>query len=123
MSSYKGCFLTTNPSVNGFIFSEKVLEKILKDQPTLPILVNFQGEPIGNTKSFEMDTEGRLLVSFEIHNEEVKPVGSYIVPRGFFKESDIQKDNGVIIINRFSFTDASIVQYSEDKTLTKIKEE
>lgn len=62
MSTYKGPLVTTSPDCYGYRFSSEVLEKLVAEQPKLPVFINFRGEPVGHTEEFELDYENSAVV-------------------------------------------------------------
>ena len=45
MYRYIGPFITSNVNINRNMFSDDVIEAILKEQPCVPVRINFTGDP------------------------------------------------------------------------------
>jgi hypothetical protein len=121
MDKYIGLLISTNDTQNHTRFSEEVLKELVARQEQVPVLLNFQGMPIGSTEKMELDDSG-LLCSFNIQNILIRPEELYVVPRMIVKSEDVIEDeHGVRVITKGKLLDVSISITPADPTLTPIK--
>lgn len=122
MNRYIGVLLTTHKDQNNNVFDHSVIEKLLEDQPEVPVRINFTGYPIGKATLFRQDgQEDRLLVEFDIEYPNLDELGLYVVPGGHCDVRDLKTaEDGVRVITKYTLTELSLTSMPADQHLTKI---
>lgn len=122
MNSYIGVLLTTHKDQNNNVFDRSVIEKLLEDQPKVPVRINFTGDPIGRATLFRQDgSEDKLLVEFDIQYPNLDELGLYVVPGGHCDVRDLKTgEDGVRVITKYTLTELSLTSTPADQHLAKI---
>jgi len=125
MHNYKAQILSKNTilaTYNNFRFSDEAINDFIKNQPVVPVTVNFKDTPIGATRSFELDGD-RVICSFEIEIPDMEELGLFAVPSGIVNHNDISQEdeNGVKTIMKMQLTEVAITATPADPSLTKIE--
>lgn len=119
MYKYVGLLLTDSKDSNNNAFDKSVIEQIVNDQPTVPVRINFTGDPIGRTtRFFTNDPHDSLKVEFDINIPNLDQLYSYVVPGGHCDIRDfIEESDGSRRISKYTLTEISISSRPADQKL------
>jgi hypothetical protein len=121
MYSYKGRLITIGETMNKTRFSQEAINDILDKQPSVPVLINFVGDPIGNVTGFSIE-DGALICEFQLRQPNMEKLHLFIVPGGKCDVQDLKQDeNGITVIEKMDLFSVSITSTPADPTLTKIE--
>jgi len=97
MSTFYGFFISTDTNINGTSYSEGLLNKLVSEQPTVPVVVDYTGTKIGNTTRFSKK-ENAIFCEFEIDEGSYSLVDyAYIV--GLFKELEHHYEGNMPVLD------------------------
>jgi hypothetical protein len=110
MYQYIGMLLTLGKDVNNNVFDKSVIEELVKNQPTVPVRINFTGDPIGRTTRFFTDgLPDGLKVEFDVNIPHLDELKTYVVPGGYCNTRDLLTEpDGVRRITKYTITEVSI---------------
>lgn len=120
MYCYLGNLMTLSKDRNENVFDKAVIDKILNDQPNVPVRINSTGDSIGRTTHFYLNEEkDRLMVEIDINIPNLEQLFIYIVPGGHIKLSDlITESDGSRRVTKFNLSEVSITSLPADVKLT-----
>lgn len=120
MKKFSGLFLNGLTSIDGYRISDEVVDKIVKDQPRVPVTVDFIGMPIGYTTRF-IKTETLVQCEFEV-DETKYPFFhmAYIVPS--FHNVQIVNEGRTKVITEGDLNAASVTLMPSNVKMTMIHE-
>lgn len=123
MYTYTAVVATEFPDSNGNQFHSDVFKKIIEDNPTVPVTINFNKEPIGNAKDFFLTENKELFCRLDINIKHLDELNLFAVPGGFSYIQDLEKlnDGKINLIKKYNLTEISITNHPADSKLSNIK--
>lgn len=119
MNYYIGRLLTLGCDSNNNKFDKSVIEKLLNDQPKVPVRINFTGDPIGYTTLFRQDgQDDSVTVEFKTDIQHLDELKIFVVPGGHSDIRDLETlPDGVRLIKKITLTEVSITSTPADPHL------
>jgi hypothetical protein len=120
MNYYIGRLLTLGLDSNNNKFDKSVIEKLLNDQPKVPVRINFTGDPIGHTTLFRQDSQDdSVTVEFKADVSHLDELKIFVVPGGHCDIRDLETlPDGVRLIKKMTLTEVSITSSPTDPSIT-----
>ena len=120
MKKFSGLFLNGLNSIDGYRVSDDVVAKIIKDQPRVPVTIDFTGMPIGYTTRF-LGTGTLVQCEFEV-DETKYPFFhmAYIVPS--FDNVQIVNEGRTKVIAEGDLNAAAVTLMPSNVKMTMIHE-
>lgn len=110
--------LTRNIDVNQTRISDDVFNQLVKEQPELPVVLNFGDEPVGKTMEFK-EENNHILVRVSVEDRPmVREV--FLVPA--LTAFKTHMENGIEVIDEAKFTSLSFTLTPADPTLLPVHE-
>ncbi len=119
---YNGLLITHNVTKNKTQITKEAIEKLISEQPKVPVTISFSGKPIGFTKDFSVNETG-VACRFEISIDDLDQLGVYVVPGFTVHTSDMENVDGVTVINKMTLTSVALTHFPADEKVTKIEKE
>jgi hypothetical protein len=114
--------MSLNKTQNNTCFGPGVFERILSEQPSLPVSINFSDEIIGRTTAFRKEEGNRIVVEFECGLSHLDELRLFAVPMGIVKTTDLKKSgDGVLIIENMQLISIGLTPTPADDTLKLIE--
>lgn len=123
MYNYKAIIMSLNEDSNKTRFSRECIDKIIQDQPSVPVRINFQDGQIGRTiKFWEYPTNDKIQCEIELNTPNLEHLNLFVVPGGIVHINDIKRgENGETIITKMELTELSITSFPADVSLTRME--
>ena len=120
MKRFSGLFINQFTDLNGVQLGDEVVKKVLKEQPRVPVTIDFTGNPIGFTLSY-IQTGSVIQCEFVI-DETRHPLleMAYVVPR--FENVEYHLDGRTKIVDAGDLVEATITLLPSNPKMTMIKE-
>ncbi len=119
---YKAVIATTNVTTLNTKLLKEALEAIVKDQPSVPVRINFSGDRIGTASNFTL-TDEKLSCEFNCNIAELDKLGVYLTPGFKVQNDNIVSIGGITEIKQIELTETSLTTLPADKRLTQIEKE
>lgn len=118
MKTYVGALMNSFTDINRVRIDGELIDSIIRNQPKVPVTINFGGRIVGETRAF-LKKDGSLYCEFDLETEIPNIERGYIVPG--LDDVRFHYDFGTRVIDWAIMTEVSISMLPSNQSLERIR--